>query len=80
MITHYLHFILSASHLVSEITDTIIVHVNAVYRPNLEWKHNDFFLAGQIHHGTRPIGQIVLTQPFPITNSLYPRIVFENVW
>lgn len=58
----------------------MILRLCAIHRPSPEWQHDDFIIAAQVHYGTRPIGQIASTQPFKITNSLYPRIVFENTW
>lgn len=72
--------LLLATHLTSETSDSVILRLGAIHRPSPEWNHEEFIIAAQVLYGTRPIGQPVRTQPFKITNSLYPRIVFENAW
>lgn len=64
---------------VTEITDTILARVCALHRPLPEWKHESFMIAAQIYHGTRPVGQPVLSQPCSITEYWYPVINF-NYW
>ncbi|XP_044261895.1 phosphatidylinositol 4-phosphate 3-kinase C2 domain-containing subunit alpha [Tribolium madens] len=48
---------------VSDIMESLVIRVCAIYRPNVEWKHDSFMVAAQIYHGTRPMGHPVLSQP-----------------
>uniref|UniRef100_A0A1Y1L4Z2 Uncharacterized protein n=1 Tax=Photinus pyralis TaxID=7054 RepID=A0A1Y1L4Z2_PHOPY len=63
----------------TEVLESILVRVCAVHRPLPDWKHDDFIIAAQVYHGTRPLGQPVLSQPCQVTHSLYSRILF-NCW
>lgn len=64
---------------VVEITDSVLVRVCALHRPSPEWKHESFMIAAQIYHGTRPVGQPVLSQPNNLIEYWYPVINF-NYW
>ncbi|KAK4883151.1 hypothetical protein RN001_006470 [Aquatica leii] len=63
----------------TEVLESVLIRVCAVHRPLLDWKHDDFIVAAQVYHGTRPLGQPVLSQSCAITKSLYSRILF-NCW
>lgn len=67
-----------ASKFVSEMSDSVLVRVCGLHRPSPEWKHESFLVAAQIYHGTRPVGQPVLSQPCEITEYWYPRISFNH--
>lgn len=75
---YVLKFILAPKY-VTEMTDSILARVCALHRPLQEWKHESFMIAAQIYHGTRPVGQPVLSQPSSITEYWYPVINF-NYW
>ncbi|KAF2883089.1 hypothetical protein ILUMI_23081 [Ignelater luminosus] len=64
---------------VPEVPDSVLIRICAIHRPSPDWKHDDFIVAAQVYHGTRPVGNPVLSQPSGVTQSLYPRILF-NSW
>lgn len=70
---------LIASISVPEVPDSVLIRICAIHRPSPDWKHDDFIVAAQVYHGTRPIGMPVLSQPSGVTQSLYPRVLF-NSW
>ncbi|KAG7196586.1 hypothetical protein KM043_013079 [Ampulex compressa] len=63
----------------SEVIDTVLVRVGAVHRLPVSWKHDDYIVAAQIFHGTRPVGHPVLSEPMTVSSNFYPRILF-NTW
>ncbi|XP_072757955.1 phosphatidylinositol 4-phosphate 3-kinase C2 domain-containing subunit beta isoform X8 [Anoplolepis gracilipes] len=63
----------------SEVIDTILVRVGALHRLPTTWKHDDYIVAAQIFHGTRPVGNPVLSEPMTVSTNFYPRILF-NSW
>lgn len=62
---------------VPDVTDTILAKVCAIYRPSPDWNYDNYLIAAQIYHGTRPVGHPELSQPCEITNNMYPRILFD---
>nr|XP_050846088.1 phosphatidylinositol 4-phosphate 3-kinase C2 domain-containing subunit beta isoform X2 [Vespula vulgaris] len=63
----------------SEVIDTVLVRVGSLHRLPGNWKHDDYIIAAQIFHGTRPVGNPVLSEPTTVSLSFYPRILF-NSW
>ncbi|XP_020281887.1 phosphatidylinositol 4-phosphate 3-kinase C2 domain-containing subunit beta isoform X1 [Pseudomyrmex gracilis] len=63
----------------SEVIDTILVRVGSLHRLPTMWKHDDYIVAAQIFHGTRPVGHTVVSEPMTVSSNLYPRILF-NSW
>ncbi|XP_015599951.1 phosphatidylinositol 4-phosphate 3-kinase C2 domain-containing subunit beta isoform X3 [Cephus cinctus] len=63
----------------SEVIDTVLVRVGALHRLPVSWKHDDYIVAAQIFHGTRPVGNPVLSEPMTVSSNFYPRILF-NTW
>ncbi|XP_012237472.1 phosphatidylinositol 4-phosphate 3-kinase C2 domain-containing subunit beta isoform X1 [Bombus vosnesenskii] len=63
----------------SEVLDTILVRVGALHRLPGSWKHDDYIIAAQIFHGTRPVGNPVLSEPMAVSSNFHPRILF-NSW
>lgn len=63
----------------SEVLDTVLVRVGSLHRLPITWKHDDYIVAAQIFHGTRPVGNPVLSQPMTVNTNFYSRIVF-NTW
>ncbi|XP_011297544.1 phosphatidylinositol 4-phosphate 3-kinase C2 domain-containing subunit beta isoform X2 [Fopius arisanus] len=63
----------------SEVLDTVLVRVGALHRLPSTWKHDDYIVAAQLFHGTRPVGNPVLSEPMIVTNNFYSRILF-NTW
>lgn len=76
-----MYLLFAATSLVSDIADSVLIKVLSIHRPSPQWNHDNYIIAAQVYHGTRPIGQPVLSQPCEITNSLllkYPQILFES--
>ncbi|XP_076289347.1 phosphatidylinositol-4-phosphate 3-kinase catalytic subunit Pi3K68D isoform X2 [Lasioglossum baleicum] len=63
----------------SDVLDTVLVRVGALHRLPGSWKHDDYIVAAQIFHGTRPVGNPVLSEPMAVSSNFYPRILF-NLW
>ncbi|EZA50776.1 Phosphatidylinositol-4-phosphate 3-kinase C2 domain-containing subunit alpha [Ooceraea biroi] len=63
----------------SEVIDTILVRIGALHRLPTTWKHDDYIVAAQIFHGTRPVGNAVISEPMTVSTNFYPRILF-NSW
>ncbi|KAK0183358.1 hypothetical protein PV327_001408 [Microctonus hyperodae] len=63
----------------SEVLDTVLVRVGAIHRLPPSWKHDDYIVAAQIFHGTRPVGNPVLSEPMTLNTNFYSRILF-NTW
>ncbi|XP_043267002.1 phosphatidylinositol 4-phosphate 3-kinase C2 domain-containing subunit beta isoform X2 [Venturia canescens] len=63
----------------SEVLDTVLVRVGALHRLPTTWKHDDYIVAAQIFHGTRPVGNPVLSDPMTVSSNFHPRILF-NTW
>jgi len=55
------------------------VRVGALHRLPTTWKHDDYIVAAQIFHGTRPVGSPVISEPMTVSTNFYPRILF-NSW
>uniref|UniRef100_A0A6B2ECM5 Putative phosphatidylinositol 3-kinase vps34 involved in signal transduction n=1 Tax=Phlebotomus kandelakii TaxID=1109342 RepID=A0A6B2ECM5_9DIPT len=70
---------ISSSVPISNVSESVMVHVMCLHRPPVTWKHDEYLLGAQIYHGTRYIGDAVVTQcPNEIT-GIYPRFTF-NTW
>lgn len=65
--------------MITNVSQSIMVHVVALHRPPTYWKHDEYMLGVQIYHGTRFIGEPVVTQCPSTTVGLYPRLTF-NTW
>ncbi|XP_064214165.1 phosphatidylinositol 4-phosphate 3-kinase C2 domain-containing subunit alpha isoform X1 [Tribolium castaneum] len=67
---------------VSDVMESLVIRVCAIYRPNVEWKHDSFMVAAQIYHGTRPMGHPVLSQPCVKTESdhKWPARIIIDHW
>ncbi|XP_015112954.1 phosphatidylinositol 4-phosphate 3-kinase C2 domain-containing subunit beta [Diachasma alloeum] len=63
----------------SEVLDTVLVRVGALHRLPGTWRHDDYIVAAQLFHGTRPVGNPVLSEPMTVTTNFYSRILF-NTW
>ncbi|XP_046487205.1 phosphatidylinositol 4-phosphate 3-kinase C2 domain-containing subunit beta isoform X2 [Neodiprion pinetum] len=63
----------------SEVIDTVLVRVGALHRLPATWKHDDYIIAAQIFHGTRPVGHPVVSEPMTLGSSFYQRVLF-NAW
>uniref|UniRef100_A0A1B0DD91 phosphatidylinositol 3-kinase n=1 Tax=Phlebotomus papatasi TaxID=29031 RepID=A0A1B0DD91_PHLPP len=56
-----------------------MVHIMCLHRPPITWKHDEYNLGAQIYHGTRYIGDAVVTQCTNEISGIYPRLTF-NSW
>lgn len=61
----------------SEILDSVLVHVGGLHRLKNDWNYEQFLVAAQIYHGTRPLGHPVLSYPIPRSTCLYERVLFD---
>ncbi|XP_049937857.1 phosphatidylinositol 4-phosphate 3-kinase C2 domain-containing subunit alpha isoform X1 [Schistocerca serialis cubense] len=61
----------------SEILDSVLVHVGGLHRLNQDWNYDQYLVAAQIYHGTRPLGQPVLTHPIVRSMGLFERVLFD---
>ncbi|KAL1110477.1 hypothetical protein AAG570_008005 [Ranatra chinensis] len=69
---------LLGNKLLTDVLDTVLVHVGCLHRLPQKWNHDNYLVAAQIYYGTRPIGQTVLSEPVTISTKLYHRIVFDS--
>ncbi|KAG8329494.1 Phosphatidylinositol 4-phosphate 3-kinase C2 domain-containing subunit alpha [Homalodisca vitripennis] len=70
-------YVTVSSKLSSEVLDTVLVHVECLHRLSAAWTHDTYLIAGQLYHGTRPVGHPVLSKPTPPSRSLYNRVIFD---
>ncbi|RZF38830.1 hypothetical protein LSTR_LSTR000533 [Laodelphax striatellus] len=59
----------TGTKLSSEVLDSILVHVGCLHRLDANWTQQEFLVAGQLYHGTRPVGHPVLSKiaaPAPV--------------
>lgn len=64
---------------VTNALQNIIVHIVGLHRPPASWKHDEYMLGVQIYHGTRFIGEPMVTHCSNSTDGFYPRLTF-NTW
>ena len=57
----------------------MLVHIDGLHRLQSTWDYDEYLIAGQVYHGTRPVGHTVLSRPVPVQNSYYKRVLFD-VW
>ncbi|XP_059622925.1 phosphatidylinositol 4-phosphate 3-kinase C2 domain-containing subunit beta [Phlebotomus argentipes] len=70
---------ISSSVPISNVSESVMVHVMCLHRPPVTWKHDEYNLGAQIYHGTRYIGDAVVTQCTNEISGIYPRLTF-NTW
>lgn len=63
----------------TDISDTVLIHLEGLHRMPIAWKHDDYTVGAQIYHGTRPVGVPVLSQSVIPSQSFYNRVMF-NAW
>lgn len=64
---------------ISNVSDMMMVHIMCLHRISPNWKHDDYMLGAQIYHGTRYIGDAVVTQcSNELTGGLFPRLRFDS--
>ncbi|XP_050441435.1 phosphatidylinositol 4-phosphate 3-kinase C2 domain-containing subunit beta isoform X2 [Adelges cooleyi] len=69
---------LSGVKLSSEVLDNVVVYISGLHRLFPSWSHDEYLVAAQIYHGTRPIGSTVLSKAVVAEYSLYKRVVFDS--
>ncbi|XP_050532896.1 phosphatidylinositol 4-phosphate 3-kinase C2 domain-containing subunit beta isoform X2 [Daktulosphaira vitifoliae] len=69
---------LSGIKLSSEILDNVVVYISGLHRLFPSWSHDEYLIAGQIYHGTRPIVCTALSKTVLAEHSLYKRVVFDS--
>lgn len=62
----------------STVNDCVLVHIDGLHRLQTSWDHDEYLIAGQVYHGTRPIGHTVLSRPLAVQNSYYKRVLFDS--
>ncbi|GAB0091122.1 phosphatidylinositol 4-phosphate 3-kinase C2 domain-containing subunit beta [Sergentomyia squamirostris] len=70
---------ISSSVPISNVSDSVMVHIMCLHRPPIVWKYEEYTLGAQIYHGTRYIGDAVVTQCTNEITGIYPRLTF-NSW
>lgn len=64
---------------ISNVPDMMMVHIMCLHRISPHWKHDDYMLGAQIYHGTRYIGDAVVTQcSNEVGGGLFPRLRFDS--
>uniref|UniRef100_A0A1B6CT28 Uncharacterized protein n=3 Tax=Clastoptera arizonana TaxID=38151 RepID=A0A1B6CT28_9HEMI len=61
----------------SEVLDTVLLHVECLHRLSADWNHDEYLVAGQLYHGTRPVGHPVLSKTMAASQGLYNRVIFD---
>lgn len=54
-----------------------MINIVALHRPPANWKHDEYMLGVQIYHGTRFLGEPMITHCSNSTNGFYPRLTFD---
>lgn len=54
-----------------------MINIVALHRPPANWKHDEYMLGVQIYHGTRFLGEPMVTHCSNSTNGFYPRLTFD---
>lgn len=63
---------------ISNVLEPVLVHLMCLHRPPPNWRHDDYMLGAQIYHGTRYIGDAVVTQCSNEISGIFPRLKFES--
>lgn len=58
--------------------DNVIIYISCLHRLFSSWSHDEYLIAAQIYHGTRPIGNTVLSKAVVAEHSIYKRVAFES--
>ncbi|KAK9879212.1 hypothetical protein WA026_004058 [Henosepilachna vigintioctopunctata] len=64
-----------------EISSPLTVRICAIYRPNIEWKHDFYLVAAQVYHGTKPMKKCILSIPcVKIEDPSWPTRINFDQW
>lgn len=55
-----------------------MMNIVALHRPPSNWKHDEYMLGAQIYHGTRFLGEPLITHCSNSLHGLYPRLTFDS--
>lgn len=55
-----------------------MIYISCLHRLFSSWSHDQYLIAAQVYHGTRPIGNTVLSKAVTAEQSIYKRVVFES--
>lgn len=58
--------------------DDVVIYISCLHRLFSSWSHDEYLIAAQIYHGTRRIGNTVLSKAVIAEHSIYKRVVFES--
>ncbi|PSN54649.1 hypothetical protein C0J52_01070 [Blattella germanica] len=62
----------------STVLDSVLIHIGGLHRLLSGWNQDEFLLVAQIYHGTRPVGQPVISRSAPRTKGFYDRVLFDS--
>lgn len=65
---------------ISQVSDTVMVHVMCLHRLPPQWKHDYYLLGAMIYHGTRYIGDPVVTPCSNERSGLFLRNLKFDSW
>lgn len=68
---------LSASICITNVLQNVMINIVALHRPPANWKHDEYMLGVQIYHGTRFLGEPLVTHCSNSTSGFYPRLTFD---
>ena len=70
-------FFHSAPISITNVFQNVMINIVALHRPPANWKHDEYMLGVQIYHGTRFLGEPMITHCSNSTNGFYPRLTFD---
>jgi phosphatidylinositol-4-phosphate 3-kinase len=62
----------------SSVSQTVMLNLMAIHRPMYTWKYDEYMMGIQIFHGTRFIGEPVITQCSNSLAGFFPRLTFDT--
>jgi phosphatidylinositol-4-phosphate 3-kinase len=68
----------SAPICITNVFQNVMINIVALHRPPANWKHDEYMLGVQIYHGTRFLGEPMITHCSNSTNGFYPRLTFDS--
>lgn len=60
-----------------EVLDQVLVYIDGLHRLGNGWNYDEYLVAAQVYHGTRPVGQPVLSKSMQPSDSFYKRLIFD---
>ncbi|CRK95415.1 CLUMA_CG008711, isoform A [Clunio marinus] len=68
----------SAPICITNVFQHVMINIVALHRPPANWKHDEYMLGVQIYHGTRFLGEPLITHCPNSTIGFYPRLTFDS--